>query len=146
MDILQGIGIPNLAISIVTTGELYYGVIDRRELQTIKSHLSQIQQIPLDTDISALTVSLLEEYVLSHKLSVPDALIAATAIQQGLPLYPLNIKDLHYIPDTTLPTIAGLNNRLTLLKPSCRKAAKLKRLFSHRNEARTSMFHNYSFL
>jgi predicted nucleic acid-binding protein len=31
VDILRGIGIPNLAISIVTTGELYYGVKDRRE-------------------------------------------------------------------------------------------------------------------
>ena len=102
VEILRGIGIPNLAISIVTTGELYYGVKDRRELQKIKSHLSQIQQIPLDTDISALAVSLLEEYVLSHKLSVPDALIAATAIQQGLPLYTLNIKDFHYIPELQL--------------------------------------------
>ena len=44
----------------------------------------------------------MEEYVLSHKLSVPDALIAATAIQQGLSLYILNIKDFHYIPELQL--------------------------------------------
>lgn len=102
VDVLRGISIPNLAISIVTTGELYYGAKDRRELHKIKSHLSQIQQIPLDADISALAVTLLEEYVLSHKLSVPDALIAATAIRQGLPLYTLNIKDFHYIPNLQL--------------------------------------------
>jgi tRNA(fMet)-specific endonuclease VapC len=102
VDVLRGIGIHNLAISIVTTGELYFGVKDRRELHKIKSHLSQVQRIPLNADISALAVTLLEEYVLSHKLSLPDALIAANAIQQGLPLYTLNIKDFHYIPDLQL--------------------------------------------
>jgi hypothetical protein len=56
----------------------------------------------MDADISALAVSLLEEYVLNLKLSVPDALIAATTIQQGLPLYTLNIKDFHYIPELQL--------------------------------------------
>jgi predicted nucleic acid-binding protein len=44
---------------------------------------------------------LLEEYALSHKLSVPDALIAATALQHNLHLYTLNIKDFRFI--------AGLN-------------------------------------
>jgi len=42
---------------------------------------------------------LLEEFALSHKLSVPDALIAATALSQGIPLYTLNRKDFRFIPN-----------------------------------------------
>lgn len=39
----------------------------------------------------------MSKYTLSHKLSLPDGLIAATAIVQDVPLYTLNIKDFKYI-------------------------------------------------
>jgi len=39
---------------------------------------------------------------LSHKLSVPDALIAATALSNNTPLYTLNIKDFQFIPGLQL--------------------------------------------
>ena len=39
------------------------------------------------------------DYSLSHKLTIPDALIAATAITQDLELYTLNIKDFRFIKD-----------------------------------------------
>lgn len=99
---LQKIGLVDLAISVVTAGELYYGAMDKRELGKIQKHLSLLNQIPLDSDISAKFLSLLEEYALSHKLSVPDALIAATAVSQNLQLYTLNLKDFQYIPDLVL--------------------------------------------
>jgi tRNA(fMet)-specific endonuclease VapC len=99
---LQKIGIPELAVSVITVGELYYGVRDKRELRKIKKHLSMIQQIALNADISALFITLLEDYALSHKLSVPDALIAATAIDRKIPLYTLNAKDFRYIQNLEL--------------------------------------------
>lgn len=37
-----------------------------------------------------------------HKLSVPDALIAATAIVHEVSLYTLNVKDFHFISDLRL--------------------------------------------
>jgi tRNA(fMet)-specific endonuclease VapC len=91
-----------LAVSVITVGELYYGVRDKRELRKIKKHLSMIQQIALNADISALFITLLEDYALSHKLSVPDALIAATAIDRKIPLYTLNAKDFRYIQNLEL--------------------------------------------
>ena len=68
----------------------------------MKNHLSLLNQIPLDSDISERFLALLEEYALSHRLSVPDALIAATAISQNIPLYTLNLKDFQFLPDLQL--------------------------------------------
>jgi predicted nucleic acid-binding protein len=96
---LQSVGIAELAVSVVTCGELYFGAKDKRELKKIHDQLSLIQQLPLDADISSRFLELLEEYALSHKLSVPDALIAATALSQEIPLYTLNIKDFQFIPE-----------------------------------------------
>jgi tRNA(fMet)-specific endonuclease VapC len=48
---LENVGLSNLAISIITAGELYFGARDKRELGQIKKNLSLLHQIPLDTDI-----------------------------------------------------------------------------------------------
>ena len=99
---LNKIGVSNLAISVVTVGELYYGARDKRELRNLRENLSLLQQIPVDGEISDLFIELLEKYSLSHKLSMPDALIAATAIRHTIPLYTLNLKDFRYITGLTL--------------------------------------------
>jgi tRNA(fMet)-specific endonuclease VapC len=99
IDELHNIGLPDLAISVITTGELFYGARDRLELAKMQKHLALMKQISLDADISNRFLNLLEEYALSHRLSVPDALIAATALSQNLPIYTLNIKDFRFIPD-----------------------------------------------
>lgn len=48
----------------------------------------------------------METYSLSHKLSLPDALIAATAIEHDIPLYTLNLKDFRFISMLQLHTPA----------------------------------------
>jgi len=102
LDALHRIGPAGMAVSVVTVGELFYGARDRRELSKIQVHLSLIQQVALDEDISTHFVNLLGKYALSHKLSVPDALIASTAISKDMPIYTLNIKDFRYIPGLKL--------------------------------------------
>jgi tRNA(fMet)-specific endonuclease VapC len=92
-DAFSAIGVSNLAVSAVTVGELFYGARDKRELRALREHISLLTQIPIDEEISTLYLSLLEKYALSHRLSVPDALIAATALHHSIPLYTLNIKD-----------------------------------------------------
>jgi tRNA(fMet)-specific endonuclease VapC len=99
---LKTIGIPNLAVSVITAGELYFGARDKHELKKIKKHLALLKQLPLDIDSSALFLLLVEQFALSHKLSIPDGLIAATAIQNKLPLFTLNIKDFNFIPNLQL--------------------------------------------
>ena len=90
-------GIDNLAISTVTTGELYFGARDKRELESIKKQLALLTQYSTTPETSEIFVNLLEDYALSHRLSLPDAMIAATAIENNLPLYTLNLKDFRYI-------------------------------------------------
>jgi predicted nucleic acid-binding protein len=99
---LNAIGVDNLAVSVVTVGELYYGARDRRELRKLKKNLSLLQQLPVNDEISELFITLLEKYSLSHKLSLPDALIAATAIRHSIPLYTLNVKDFRFIEGLSL--------------------------------------------
>ena len=102
VNALREIGLPNIAVSVVTVGELYFGARDRRELLKIKKHLAGLHQIAVDTEISTQFLSLLETYALSHRLNLPDALIAATALRHGLSLYTLNVKDFRFIEGLSL--------------------------------------------
>ncbi len=100
--ILREIGLLELAVSMITVGELYFGARDRRELLKIKKHLASLRQIPIDLETSELALSLLETYALSHRLSLPDAIIAATALRNDLSLYTFNIKDFRFIEGLSL--------------------------------------------
>ncbi len=99
---LREIGLPDLAVSVITVGELYFGARDRRELLKIKKHLAGLRQIPIDSETSELALSLLETYALSHRLSLPDAIIAATALRNDLSLYTFNVKDFRFIEGLSL--------------------------------------------
>ncbi len=105
---LQKIGLPNLAISVITVGEIYFGARNKRELRQIERNLSLLKQVPLDSNVSQHFLALLERYALSHRLSVPDALIAATALSWNMPLYTLNLKDFQFIPDLKIYNPAPL--------------------------------------
>lgn len=87
---------------MITVGELYFGARDKRELKALRGNLSLLLQIPIDEEISRLHVEFLEKYSLSHKLGIPDALIAATAIRHSIQLYTLNTKDFRYISGLNL--------------------------------------------
>jgi predicted nucleic acid-binding protein len=96
------VGLSDLAVSVITNGELLYGARDKNELARLQKHLSRLNQIALDADISDKFLELLERYALSHRLTVPDALIAATAIAHHLSLYTLNLRDFRYISELQL--------------------------------------------
>ena len=44
----------------------------------------------------------MDSFFLSHGLVIPDALIAATALEHGLALYTRNVRDFQMIPSLTL--------------------------------------------
>ena len=99
---LRQIGYAEIAISVVTQAELYFGALNKKELDEIRRHLSLISLLPVSEGISSQFILLMETYSLSHKLSIPDALIAATAIEYGLPLYTLNVRDFRFIQNLQL--------------------------------------------
>lgn len=99
---LRKIGQDQLAISAITQAELYFGALNKAELRMIKRQLATLALLPIDSGISRKFLELMEAYTLSHRLSLPDALIAATAVVHQVELYTLNLKDFRYIPELKL--------------------------------------------
>jgi predicted nucleic acid-binding protein len=83
-------------VSAVTYMELVQGVRNKTELQSLRRALRfwDASVLPLDADISARAMFLVETYSLGHGLQMADALIAATALSSGLSL--LTANDKHY--------------------------------------------------
>ena len=102
IEIIKEIGQHNIVISDVSCAELLYGARNKKELQTIRKDLNKLTVLPISSDISILAVELVEKYSLSHKLSLPDALIAATAIIENIQLYTLNTKDFKFLNQLNL--------------------------------------------
>jgi tRNA(fMet)-specific endonuclease VapC len=99
---LENIGQRNIAISIITAGELLYGALNKRELNQIKKDIGTLQLIDLNDKIGGVFLELMSTYVLSHRLALPDGMIAATAISNNIPLYTNNLKDFKYIDGLVL--------------------------------------------
>jgi tRNA(fMet)-specific endonuclease VapC len=87
----------NIAISIITAGELLYGALNKNELAKITRDVQHLHNFDIDSNISSTFLKLMNNYSLSHKLSLPDAFIAATALYHNLELFTLNVKDFKFI-------------------------------------------------
>ena len=85
-------------ISAVTYMELAQGCRDKSELDRIKKALREggTQIAPLNEAVCQRAMRLIDEYALSDGLRLGDALIAATALEYGIPLLTANVK--HYDP------------------------------------------------
>jgi predicted nucleic acid-binding protein len=101
---LNAIGIKQITISDVTKAELFVGAKNKVEQGIIRKYLNTLYTLHITSDISEMAVDLVDKYCLSHKLSLPDALIAATAIYHSIELFTLNVKDFKFIPDIKLYT------------------------------------------
>ncbi|MCW9709120.1 type II toxin-antitoxin system VapC family toxin [Fodinibius salsisoli] len=99
---LQAIGQNSIAISIVTAGELLFGALNKEEYQQIRQDIAHLHLLHLDPAIDECFMDLMDTYSLSHNLSLPDGLIAATAIVEDIPLYTRNKKDFRYIEELKL--------------------------------------------
>jgi predicted nucleic acid-binding protein len=99
---LKHIGDSNIYISIITSGELLFGALNKIELQKIQKKIELISQIPINEAISDIFTQLMIKYSLSHQLSIPDAFIAATALYYDVDLYTFNKKDFRFIPGIRL--------------------------------------------
>lgn len=84
--------------------ELLQGVRNRRELHSTKTALSNldIQVLPLSENIGHRASIYLEEYALKSSLRIPDALIAATAVENDRTLCSGNAKDYRDIAEIRL--------------------------------------------
>ncbi len=87
-----------LATSRVNVMELLFGSRSKKELMGFLKQFSalKLEVVEVSESISKLAGRLLEKHVLSHRLGVADALIAATALVREEELATHNIK--HFKP------------------------------------------------
>lgn len=95
-------GPDNISLSSISAMELYYGALNKLELQRIRKYLGSFRIIHISVDISETATTLITRYAKSHKLQIPDALIAATAIELQSELFTLNTKDFRFIHGLSL--------------------------------------------
>jgi predicted nucleic acid-binding protein len=87
-----------IAISIVSAMELVSGCRDARAIRHLQTFLAAIAVVPLTGPVSIRALQWMEQFSVSHGLTIPDALIAATASEQGLTLYTKNLRHFHMLP------------------------------------------------
>lgn len=86
-----------LQISVISAMELTIGCRDAAELAHLEKFLKRIPILPLGTAISQTAYRLVQSFFLSHGMLIPDALIAATALDSGLILYTKNTRHFQMI-------------------------------------------------
>lgn len=76
------------SISAVTYMELMQGAQNKQELFAIKKFFEETETsiLTIDDDITRRAMKYVEDYALSDSMELADALIAATAVENGEPL------------------------------------------------------------
>lgn len=92
---------PDRALSIVSLMELLQGARSKAEARQIRRSLRQndFRILPLSESIGALALTIIEENALAHGIELADALIAASAIEAGMPLCTGNVKHFRAIDE-----------------------------------------------
>ncbi|WP_409029266.1 type II toxin-antitoxin system VapC family toxin [Gracilimonas sediminicola] len=81
-----------VSTSVVVVSELYSGVKTKAEMNELSSFLSFVNKIDVTEAIARKAGLLRRKYHKSHGIKIPDAIIAATAEQQGVPIATLDKK------------------------------------------------------
>ena len=92
-------------ISVQSLMELVQGARDKDDLRIIKRFLAELgfTVLPLTENIGHRSLVYVEEYGLSAGLRAGDAIIAATAVENALPLMSANAK--HFRPINELELV-----------------------------------------
>ncbi len=98
----EKIGEENIGLTSVNVAELYYGALSKNRLKLIKNSLKKHPIYHIDIASSKIFIRLMLSYVVSHRIKIPDALVASVCIANSLELYTMNVKDFDFIEDLKL--------------------------------------------
>ena len=84
-----------LLVSSITYMDLIVGCLNKSELVMLDNFLERYNIVHISEMISEKAMQLLKIYRLSHGLLIPDAIIAATALNLNIPFLLKNLKDLN---------------------------------------------------
>jgi predicted nucleic acid-binding protein len=71
-------------------------------LTRVEQLLRVVRVLPISGTASRVAYHLMQRFYLSHSLLIPDALIAATALDYGVTLYTKNVRHFLMIPGLTV--------------------------------------------
>ena len=86
------------SISIITEMELFLGARSKAEQRSVGQLVRRFAVLPISEMISLRARNLAVRYARSHGLTIPDALIAATAIANRALLLTGNVRHYSFIP------------------------------------------------
>ncbi len=86
-----------IGVSVITVMEVLAGLTNKSEWKRGSEQMAALHTILLTPEISMQGLNLMRAYRLSHGLSIPDSLIAGTAIELARPLFTYNQKHFKYI-------------------------------------------------
>jgi predicted nucleic acid-binding protein len=92
-----------VAVSVITTAELYAGVRDGAEETRVDGLLTRVLVRDVDLTIARLAGRFRREYRQRHGVAIPDALIAATAEVHGARLVTRNARHFPMLADVLVP-------------------------------------------
>ena len=92
----------NLAISAITALELMVGAKTKKKQAEVSKTIKAYSFFDLNPLISLRALTLIKKYGVKHTIGIGDALIAATAIENNIPLYTDNVSDYDFIKELEL--------------------------------------------
>jgi predicted nucleic acid-binding protein len=100
--------LPSLTLSAVSYLEVLQGMRNKAEFQAVQKMLQRRQaaMLPVSEAITRRAIELMEAMTLSHGLQMGDALIAATALEHGLPLLTGNVRHFVAVPSLLIEGFA----------------------------------------
>jgi predicted nucleic acid-binding protein len=79
--------------------ECLQGSKSNYEKRVVEKYLRKFSLLPITPESSVIAIELIRNYSNSHGLLLPDALIAATALENDLTVLTYNIGDFQFIQD-----------------------------------------------
>lgn len=82
--------------------ELIAGAANKAELKLLNKNIHRFNILLINPQITSIGLNLVEAYRLSHKIDIPDAIIAASALYSNLTLFTYNLRDYRFIDNLRL--------------------------------------------
>jgi len=88
---------PLIICSPIILAELIQGARNKKELKIIQSFQEKIYVVPFSPTMGQKMLELIRAYSLSNGLQIPDAIVAATALEEKLTLITGNVRHFGFI-------------------------------------------------
>jgi len=93
----------DLIISAISVAELFSGAKGQVEMDALDQFMLAFQTIPIDDRLARQGGLIRQEYHPSHGVGLADALIGATALEEGAELFTFNRRHYPMLEEVSLP-------------------------------------------